>query len=407
MAKKLLRPEALRDFLARRYNNQHQCWLAGGGTWPLNISLGAPTEKEVVDDPGAVRDWVAAWSEWKGPADIVWESRQWPRLGRQRFPTSLCVPSPEAVVATIGKSARWSLASGRYRRMIARWPVLAHRSVLTSKFDVLADYSAEDFERLVLLLTWLEDNAASNLYLRQLPVLGLDTKWIGQRTRVVADLVCALVDGREESDFHKLCGLRKPPDRIRIRVLCPELRERVAGLRDIEAPVEELASLPLAPLVCLIVENLETGLAVPDMPGVVCIMKLGNAVALLSQLGWLQNTRVVYWGDIDTHGYAILDRARRILPQLQSILMDEATLLAHLALCGRESAQCPDIELEQLTPEERHVYRGLRVDAWGERLRLEQERLPWDTAVAVLKTVLSRKEDTTPLVDRGTLKRSP
>jgi len=37
---------------------------------------------------------------------------------------------------------------------------------------------------------------------------------------------------------------------------------------------------------------------------------------------WVQNTDAVYWGDVDTHGYVILDRARRILPGLKSVLMD-------------------------------------------------------------------------------------
>lgn len=392
MAKKLLRPEAVRDFLARRYNNQHQDWLAGGGAWPLNVSLGVPLEKEVADDPGAVREWVAAWSVWKGPADIAWESRQWPRLGRQRLPTSLSVPSPEAVAAIIGKSSRWATALERYRCMTARWPVLAQGSVLTSKFAMLADYSVEDFERLVSLLDWLEKNSTSNLYLRQLPVHGMDTKWVGQRTGIVADLLRAIRSSPEGVDFYGLCGLRKPLDRIRIRVLCADLREAVGGLCDIEAPVDELANLPLAPAACLIVENLETGLAMPDMPGVVCIMKLGNAVALLGHLPWLRDTRIVYWGDIDTHGFAILDRARRVLPQLQSILMDEATLLTHKALCGKEGTPHPDIELPNLSREEMSVYSQLRSGTWGQKLRLEQERLPWNFALAILRTVLSSKE---------------
>ena len=34
-------------------------------------------------------------------------------------------------------------------------------------------------------------------------------------------------------------------------------------------------------------------------------------------------------GDIDTHGFAILDRLRAWLPQTRSVLMDRDTLLAH------------------------------------------------------------------------------
>lgn len=394
MPKTLRRPEAVREYLQRRYRNQCQNWLAGDGVWPLIVSLGNPTEREVADDPGSVREWVAAWSAWTGPAEIVWEKRQWPRLGAQRLPASVVIQTPAAVAAIIGEPVRWTTALDRYRRLTTRWPALAQGLVLTSKFSMLADYPAEDFERLFALLTWLETNSASNLYLRQLPVHGLDTKWVEQRIGVVTSLLRAILGTPEAGDFYDLCGIHKPPDRIRIRILCPELRRIIGGLCDIEGPVEELAKLAMAPAACLIVENLETGLAMPDMDGVVCIMKLGNAVSVLGQLPWLKNTRAVYWGDIDTHGFAILDRARKVLPQLKSILMDKATLLAHKALCGREPAQCPDIELLQLTHEEMLVYGGLRISTWGEQLRLEQERLPWDVALAILRTALSSRERT-------------
>ena len=54
----------------------------------------------------------------------------------------------------------------------------------------------------------------------------------------------------------------------------------------------------------------------------------GYAVPVLQPLGWLASLDLVYWGDIDTHGFAILDRLRHRLPRARSILMDRATLLA-------------------------------------------------------------------------------
>lgn len=389
MAKKLLTPEAVRDFLARRYHNQHRSWLAGGGVWPLRISLGAPTEKEVADEAGAVHDWVEAWYGWKGPAEIVWEWRQWPRLGKQRLPVNAIFPSPEAVTEVVGEARRWLVAVERYRHMTTRWPNLAHDPALPSQFNVLADYPADDFRCLMTLLEWLEHNPFSNLYLRQLPVHGLDTKWVEQRTGVVADLVRVLHRQPDESNFYALCGLRKPPDRIRLRILCPELRRRVGGLCDIEAPVDELARLSFTPAACLIVENLATGLAVPDMTGTVCIMKLGNAVSLFGPILWLQHARVVYWGDIDTRGFAILNRARKIIPHLRSVLMDEKTLSTYSTLCGTEESPHPDIELPNLNDEELSVFHQLRSGVLGHQLRLEQERLPWSYVTAVLTEALA------------------
>lgn len=102
-------------------------------------------------------------------------------------------------------------------------------------------------------------------------------------------------------------------------------------------------------------------------------------------------------GDIDTHGFAILDRARRAVPQLQSVLMEERTLLSHRSLWGTESSQCPNVPLDALTAKEKTVYDGLRINSWGHNVRLEQERLEWGAAMAVLAHALNTDETATVL----------
>ncbi len=389
MPKKLLSLEAARDFLVRRFRNQHQNWLMGEGVWPLTVSLGIPTEKDIAEDAAAVRAWASAWQSRTGPGKVVFEERQFARLGRHRLPVSLILEDAGSVAVAVGESRRWEIAEDRYRQMVTRWPIMAQRKTLASCYNVLADYSSEDFERLVMLLAWLESNPASGLYLRQLPVEGLDTKWLEKRTGLVADLLRSLREVIEDDgDVYRLFGLKRPAHRVRIRMLCPTLRQCVGGLSDLEAPVAELAALPIAPKAVVIVENLETGLALPDLPGAVVIMRLGNAVSALRALSWLPEQDVVYWGDIDTHGFAILDRARRVVPQLQSILMNEETLLSHRPYWGQEPTQCPDISLDSLTADEQSVYKDLRANRWGPCVRLEQERLGWIEAIETLKQAL-------------------
>ena len=388
MPKKLLFPDAVRDLLVKRFNNQHQNWLAEEGTWPLQVSLGTPTERDIAEDAGGVREWVSAWDSWTGRGEVIREQRQFGRLGTHSFPVCMSIESPAAVAAAVGQAKRWNTAAERFGRMATRWDALRSNSVLTSKFSVLADYSTADFERLVALLEWLDANQASNQYLRQLPVEGLDTKWIEQRRGLVVSLLRAIRGVAEDGDFYDVCGLQRPPHRVRVRVLCPALRARVGGLRDIEAPLAELALLQVAPTSIVIVENQETGMALPDIAGTVAIMRLGNAVSVLQAIPWLQGTKAVYWGDIDTHGFAILDRARRLLPNLRSVLMDEATLQGHRTLWGQEPTQAPPSELAYLSEDERAVCDGLHSQRWGPKVRLEQERLRWDEAVRVIEGVL-------------------
>jgi hypothetical protein len=272
-----------------------------------------------------------------GSGVVAWQEWQWPLLGRQRIPASLELATALDVATLVGARGRWQRASARRDVLVQRWAVLAERG-LGRHFDMLADYRDEDFERLQRLLQWLESHPHSDLYLRQLPVPGLDTKWVEKRKALVLDLLSAICRSNEPSEFHATCGLRKPEPRMRMRVLCPRLRACIGDLGDMEAPVGELAALAIRPQRVLVVENLETGLALPDLPGTVAFMRLGHAVGLLAQLPWLQGCRAVYWGDIDTHGLAILNRARGVLPGLAAVLMDEATLLEYRELCGAEDA---------------------------------------------------------------------
>lgn len=104
MPKKLLSPEAARDFLVRRFNNQHQTWVVGGGSWPLDVSLGTPTEKDIAENPGAVRTWASAWQSRSGPGEVVFEERQFARLGKHRLPVSLTFSDAGQVAAAVGPS---------------------------------------------------------------------------------------------------------------------------------------------------------------------------------------------------------------------------------------------------------------------------------------------------------------
>jgi len=99
----------------------------------------------------------------------------------------------------------------------------------------------------------------------------------------------------------------------------------------------------------------------------------------------LRDCEAVYWGDIDTHGYAILNRARSLFPRMESVMMDQVTFLAHQELWCEESVQCGELELALLTKSEREVFEGLRNGTWGSQLRLEQERISWQKALEVIQ----------------------
>lgn len=384
-------PEDVRQFLARRFQSKHREWLigdSGNGQWPLEVTLGVPTEQAALRQVDGVRAWVSAWQGWQGVGSLSWCERRWKALGVQRLPEKLALGGPEDVAMWIGESARWERAQSRNRTLTARWPVLAQQ--LPRYFDVLADYGDTDFHRLAEMLDWIANHPQSDLYPRQLPVSGLDSKWLDGRKGLLTDLVAAIQeDSSSELDFYQRCGLKAPPLLVRMRVLDQALRARVGGVGDITAPVEDLAGLNLPVSHVFIVENLQTGLAMSDMPGAIVFMRLGYNVDVLARFPWLARAKCIYWGDLDTHGFAILHRARSYVPALQSVLMDEDTLLQHKTLWVDESAQHPATELTLLTEQEQQLYRDLKQQRWGQNVRLEQERIDWATAWSVLQRALA------------------
>lgn len=275
MARKLLLPKDVVDFLSRRYTNQHKTWLLSESQWPMTVTLGIPTENVVASDASSIRQWVDAWTSWSGPAKVSWVTRQWARLGAQRLPATLELAGPVEVAVIVGQGRRWRNATQRYEAITHRWPQLAGNAVLGRHFNVLADYAEADFSRLFAMLDWLERNPASGLAPRQLPVIGLDTKWLEKRTGIITELLKSILNSDQSGDFYAVCGLRRPKPRVRMRILCPQLRALVGGLNDIEAPTNELAALSIKPQRVIIVENLETGLALPDIEGTIAFMRLG------------------------------------------------------------------------------------------------------------------------------------
>jgi hypothetical protein len=381
-------PEDVRRFLARRFQSKYRKWLIGDpveGQWPLEVPLGIPTEQAALRQVDGVRAWASAWRHWQGLGTLSWCERRWKTLGIQRLPDKLMLHGPGEVAMWIGECARWERAQSRYQTLTARWPVLVQQ--LPRYFDVLADYSDADFRRMAEMLEWIASHPNSDLYPRQLPVSGLDSKWLDVRKGLLAGLVAAIQgNASNDLDFYKQCGLRAPPPLVRMRVLDQALRARVGGVGDITAPVEDLAGINLPVSHVFIVENLQTGLAMSDIPGTVVLMRLGYNVDVLARLPWLARAKCIYWGDLDTHGFAILHRARSYIPDLHSVLMDEDTLLRHKALWVDEKEPHPAAELTLLTEAEQQLYRDIKQQRWGQNVRLEQERVNWDTAWSTLQS---------------------
>ena len=244
---------------------------------------------------------------------------------------------------------------------------------------------APDWHRILAVLQWFRQHPQCGLYLRQLDIAGVDTKFIESRKPLLAELLDISLPGEartvEQRNFEPRYGLASKPSQVRFRIL--DRRLCLRGLTDLAVPAREFAALDLPVERVFITENEINGLAFPDFPGSLVIFGLGYGLDRLSDVPWLGDRALYYWGDIDTYGFHILDRLRAILPHARSFLMDRATLLEHKPLWVREHSAY-DGELHRLTSTERALYEDIRLNRLGEHVRLEQERIRYGWLQAAL-----------------------
>ncbi|WP_430389869.1 Wadjet anti-phage system protein JetD domain-containing protein [Dyella sp. 20L07] len=375
-------PEEILRELERRWSNRWTEWLDGGGGWPLSFGLKPPVERVALGRWSFFSAWRDRWLANPMGGEVIGQERAWSTMGRQFVPERLQFANAEDVAATLGKRGYFDRANGRYRTRLLAWPDLG--APLRAIASWMADLDEVDYERFVLVVDWLSENPGSGLYLRQLPIAGIDTKWIERNKRPLVQLLSIRFGAPTAASLVEIAGLKSPPVRVRVRLLDPALRSWCMGLSDIELPLDELRSLNLPARLALVVENNVTALACTDLPGAILIMGGGFSVTRLGTIPWLDRIPILYWGDIDTWGFSILAALRHYHPKTVSCLMDEATLEAHLWLRSSEDQPSTSIA-DGLTSTEAALFDKLLTGKpWGMGLRIEQERLDWGTAWPII-----------------------
>jgi hypothetical protein len=233
------------------------------------------------------------------------------------------------------------------------------------------------------VVAWLQAHPRPGVYLRQVDVPGVDSKFIEAHRGVLAELLDLALplqvietNATGVAQFTRRFGFLDKPVRIRFRLLDSALPSLPGceGLPDITLDAASFAALVLPVQRVFITENETNFLAFPPAADAIAVFGAGYGWEALARASWLHRCQLHYWGDIDTHGFAILDQLRGYFPGAASFLMDRETLLAHRLHWGEEPDPARH-DLARLTPEEAAVYDDLRFDRHQPQLRLEQERV--------------------------------
>lgn len=342
----------------------------------IEVPIRGPRPSEIGDDLESVRRWIAALeagSRGGNQYTLEWTKVGGRTIGRNDIPTRATVSAFDQAWALLGVTSD----ARTFRTLVGGAEDLAVRTwILDYPHRALA--LSDEMPTLIRAYRWLDEHRGSGLYLRQISAPGVDTKFAERHRAVLASMLSVR---SSSTGFANDLGLRTKPDFVRLRVGTG--LGLPTPLQEIAVPAEDLAGMELNPQRALVIENEITYLSV-DVPerGVVVWGK-GFDVDQVGRLPWLGNTDVAYWGDIDTHGFAILHRLRAWLPQTTSVLMDLETLLAHRDRWVSEDRPATS-DLTRLTPEELDLYTALVTDSLGMRVRLEQERIDWEWVQARL-----------------------
>jgi hypothetical protein len=348
-------------------------------SWPLRLSLKAPTAADLSERFEAVRDWVRAVAE---TPQVRIEWREWNHRiqGTQRLPAAIWIDTLQDALTFIGKGRQAQRFEAVWQQTAAAQPALL---AWLSRRPIQALHLADRWERLLAVVAWLQTHPRPAVYLRQVDVPGVDSKFIEAHRGVLAELLdLALppevieLDATGVARFARRFGFLDKPVRIRFRLLDPALPSLPGceGLPDITLDAASFAALALPARRVFITENETNFLAFPPAADAIVVFGAGYGWEALARAAWLHRCPLHYWGDIDTHGFAILDQLRGHFPHAASFLMDKETLLAHRSHWGEEPDPARH-DLSRLTRGEAAVYDDLRFDRHQPRLRLEQERV--------------------------------
>jgi hypothetical protein len=364
--------------------------LAHGRAWaPLPFGLRSPTAAELASQFGAVQDWLETWRRSAVPGvRLEWERVGGRLVGANELPTRIWIEDRAALWRLLGVKADVAAFLQLSDQTRSERPELAD---WVADHPIKALAQAEVWTRLIAVVNWIESNASPTVYLRQIDAPGVDTKFVEKHRAILGELLDrALPPGKLDetcarTDFLGRYRLARKPSYVRLRRLDGRpLLGGLTGPAELGLRVNDLAGSPVPAGLFYIVENDVTYLALPPVPDAVAILGEGYAVSRLSTLDWLAERNLIYWGDLDTHGFVMLDRLRTTFPRVRSMLMDRATFLDHEAHWGREEVPA-NVVLDRLTPDEAALYQDLVEERYGQRLRLEQERLRFSAVRTAMK----------------------
>jgi len=362
------------------------------GLFPMTLPLKKPNSTEISNSFSDVYIWTralreASKNEYGYGYELIEKEIVHRQSGRNSLPTHAVIQTIEDAVKLIKKFHESEKIKKGAHQILSNWAMLDE---WVHKYPLKILHYSDDWAGILAVLHWFYENPNSGIYMRQMDIPGIDTKFVENQKRILTELLDRVLPGtyinQKAASFETRYGLCEKPSRLRMRFLDSELF--LHGLEDITVPIKQVIKLNPKIKTVFITENEINGLSFPTVKDSIVIFGLGYAVDALNAITWLNDKAIYYWGDIDTHGFVMLDLVRKFLPQTKSMLMSEDVLLYSRDLWVVENKQFSG-NLSHLTEEEHRLFTSLQDNLWRENVRLEQERVPFNRVEEEIKNISS------------------
>lgn len=383
------------DIRRRLAGNWHTHLTGTHRAFPHAFPLGRPAAADLRADYAAVHTRTIEWQDWAQGhhVGLVYETRAAKGGTRQIIPTHARVDTIDQAAAIVAGDWPDRLARARQRLTLLRGrDTRLTVDQLARALRLVDTYATVDFELLLTVANWyLEDPTRATLGVtpRQVPIPGVHAKWL-QSHRAGVQALTGLDD---------LGLLPGHPPRIHFTYLDPVYRASGARTHD-SATVGDTFTPAYLPEVVVISENKDTAIHFPPLPGGISVEGVGKGGRTLASFRWLREAPVVvYWGDIDSDGYEILNGYRADFDRdINSILMDPSTYETYSAFGtshdqhGRTLTPGEPKPVDRLHTDERAMYLRVLDPSHSGHRRLEQERIPLGLALEAVERVCERRQ---------------
>ena len=344
-------------------------YIKKSSLFPLELPLKKLRQKDIQNSFEIVQKELKELKKY--PFELIFEEFNFKLIGKQKLPIKILVKDEEQFFKIVQNKDEFERFKKEFEFIISIYPKL-DKFFSQKPFLVLEFFGK--WQKILKVVDYFLKND-KNIYIREICIDEIDTKFIENHKKILDLLISFLLDIESlktlsEYSFEKKYNLKYPLSLVRFRSF-----DKFCMAEDITLTTKEFNSINLNCTKVFIVENLITFLTFPFIKKSIVIFGSGYGVSKLKEIEWLKTKDIFYWGDIDLDGFAILSQLRNYFPQTKSFLMDIKTLKLYEKFGVIYKVTKTSNKLLNLSDDEQKVYDILLTQ---NGFRIEQEQLPFD-----------------------------